>query len=88
MPNGDTSLEKLNQFELIITNITKDYKALDSKERKLVVNYSFLKNAEKDIKAVRKVLQLKADSNTAAQFEQAYNKLTVDQKSLYNLVNL
>lgn len=88
MLEGGNYVEKLNQFELVISNITKDYKALDSKERKLVVNYSFLKNAEKDIKAVRKVLQLKADSNTAAQFEQAYNKLTVDQKSLYNLVNL
>lgn len=87
--DGASSLEKLADFEQQLDDLTKEYKALDSKERKLVVNYSYIKNAEKDLKAVRAVIQLEeklANAEDKSPIEQAKNRLTVEQKSLYDLV--
>lgn len=92
---GDTSLAKLVDFNQKLDVFTNEYKALDSKERKLVVNYSYIKAAEKDLKAVRAVYKLKEDLKVAedskkasieSKLQQAKNRLTVEQESLYHLV--
>ncbi|MCH7323436.1 hypothetical protein LZ480_16295 [Solibacillus sp. MA9] len=86
---GDSPLAKIANFEQQLNQFTKEYKALDSKERKLVVNYSYIMSAEKDLKAVRTVIQLEKELENAedqSKLKQAIDKLTVEQKSLYDLV--
>lgn len=87
--DGISKVKTLADFKQQLDNLTKEYKALDSKERKLVVNYSYIKDAEKDLKAVRAVIQLEEQLEKAedqSPIEQAKNRLTVEQKSLYDLV--
>ena len=95
----------LNSFDQFLKDVDAEYKKLDSKERKLITHYSFIKTAQNDLKAVRKVVELEEqvvaeknnndDDNTESakvlalkkQWEQAYNRLTVQQQSLYSLTS-
>lgn len=76
--SGDDKSAQLDSFEQYLDGLTDKYKALDSKERKLVVNYSYLKTAEKDIKAVRNVVKLELDlQKETAEVETDSGKETV-----------
>jgi len=85
-PTSSTYLED-------VANAVAAYKALDSKLKGQVINYDVLKKAEKDVEAVRKVVEAIAviDPDNSA-FEKKvlaaqklYNSLTLEQQDLvYN----
>ncbi|MEG0384228.1 MAG: hypothetical protein RR642_05685 [Solibacillus sp.] len=93
--SGTTALESLAAFEQLLKDLNNEYKALDSKERKLVANYSYIKDAEKDLKVVRTVIQLEEELKIAEESNKpsieskltgAKEKLTYEQQSLYEIV--
>lgn len=89
-----TELEFIENFRVYLEELTKQYKVLDQKEKKLVTHNRFIKIAEKDAKAVEAVITLVERFNEAEdgykpsifdQWERAYNRLSVQQQSLYSL---
>ena len=93
---SSTPTEALIEFEQMLKSLNSKYKALASKERKLVANYSYVKAAEKDLKAVRPVVKIAEELKNAeesnvpsieSKLNQALDKLTVEQTSLFKLVN-
>lgn len=77
--------EALTYLENAVNEMKVSYKELDSKERKLVTHYSYLSKIEKDITAVRRVIEMK-DTATEKEILQAYNRLTMQQQVLYSKV--
>lgn len=84
----------LDELTTIINGYESQYKNLDSKEKKLVTHYGFLKTATKDVKAVKPVMILAEQFDEASedekevifnQWQKAYNKLTLQQQSLFDL---
>lgn len=82
----------VQSLELAISKIEADYKALDSKEKKLVTNYGVLKTLKSDLKKVTPILTTieNFDSLTDPQQEEtlkkaqtAYQRLSAEQVSLY-----
>lgn len=84
-----------SSFETDVTNAVAAYKALPSGSKRQVLNYSVLQQAEKDLKAAERVVKqiedldstLRIYGSRAKSAKTAYERLTIDQKSLVKNYN-
>ncbi|AWE07752.1 hypothetical protein DCE79_10310 [Lysinibacillus sp. 2017] len=90
------ALSFVTSFDEFLAAIDSEYKKLDSKEKKLVPHYSIVTQAKKDSKAIKSVIELAVKYNASSvdskgsdelkvQWERAFNKLSAQQQSLFNL---
>ncbi|WP_339175226.1 hypothetical protein MKY51_03060 [Solibacillus sp. FSL R5-0691] len=84
-----------SSFETDVTNAVAAYKALPSGSKRQVLNYSVLQQAEKDLKAAERVVKqiedldstLRTYASRAKSAKTAYDRLTIEQKSLVKNYN-
>lgn len=84
-----------SSFDTDVTNAVAAYKALPSGSKRQVLNYSVLQQAEKDLKAAERVMKqiedldptLRTYASRAKSAKTAYERLTIDQKSLVKNYN-
>ncbi|MFS0876420.1 hypothetical protein [Solibacillus isronensis] len=84
-----------SSFDTDVTNAVAAYKALPSGSKRQVLNYSVLQQAEKDLKAAERVMKqiedldpsLRTYGSRAKSAKTAYERLTIDQKSLVKNYN-
>ncbi|MER2154643.1 MAG: hypothetical protein ABS917_10660 [Solibacillus sp.] len=84
-----------SSFDTDVTNAVAAYKALPSGSKRQVLNYSVLQQAEKDLKAAERVIKqiedldpsLRTYASRAKSAKTAYERLTIDQKSLVKNYN-
>lgn len=84
-----------SSFETDVTNALAAYKALPSGSKRQVLNYSVLQQAEKDLKAAERVIKqieeldssLRTYASRAKSAKTAYDRLTIEQKSLVKNYN-
>ncbi|MGN7479362.1 hypothetical protein ACTHOQ_16095 [Solibacillus silvestris] len=84
-----------SNFEVDVENALAAYKALPSASKRQVLNYSALQQAERDVKAAQRVIKqiddldpsLRTYASRAKSAKTAYERLTIDQKSLVKNYN-
>lgn len=90
-------LEFIANFEDYIKQLEAEYKALDTKERRLITHRSFFSIAKKDMKAIEPLIrlvqtiegeELSARPSLILQAERSYDRLTVQQQHLFELTGV